>query len=51
MDWIKLAERREAGQGQIIVGSEYIKNQAANTGRAGRHHSSIYYDLNILTQI
>ena len=44
MDWIKLAERREAGQRQIIIGSEYIKNQpASNTPR-----TSIY---NFLTQI
>ena len=31
MDWIKLTERREAGHRQIIMGSEYIKNQASNT--------------------
>ena len=31
MDWIKLTERREAGHRQIIMGSEYIKNQLSNT--------------------
>ena len=41
MEWIKLSERREAGHSQIIMGSEYIKNQpASNTPRTRWVHSS-----------
>ena len=43
MDWIKLTERREAGQSQIIMGSEYIKNQpASNTPRIYNFLTQIY---------
>ena len=45
MERIKLTERREVGQRQIIMGSEYIKNQAVSNTPWTRYISTYNSDL------